>query len=55
VELLHNNATLLYVNLLIGRHLARQNNWRIVGVVSDTFCGMPTSKDRVKLFRGLLA
>ena len=50
VELLHNNATLLYVNLLIGRHLARQNNWRIVGFVSDTFCGMPTSKDRVKRF-----
>jgi hypothetical protein len=50
VELLHNNATLLYTNLLIARHLALLYGWRIVGVVADTFLEMPTSKARVIRF-----
>jgi len=50
VELLHNNATLLYYNLLIARHIALLYGWRIVAVIADTFMHMPTSKTRVVRF-----
>lgn len=48
VEISHNNAGILFLNLMVGRYLARLNGTDMLAVVAPTFSGFPVPRDQVR-------